>query len=80
MNGQVSVNIEEGLGVKQGKNKSSDHYKVYIAPLLDTLESADLGVWIGNVNVSVSGVADDGRHTVQTSSSDGYSLPLWTNV
>ena len=52
-------NIEESLGVKQGRNKSSDHYKVYIAPLLDTLDGADLGVWIGNVNVAVSGVADD---------------------
>ena len=59
MNGQVSGYIEESLGVKQGRNKSSDHYKVYIAPLLDTLDGANLGVWIGNVNVAVSGVADD---------------------
>ena len=47
------------LGVKQGRNKSSDHCKVYIAPLLDTLNSANLGVWIGLINVSVSAVADD---------------------
>ena len=33
--------------------------KVYIAPLLDILEKSDLGVWIGPINVSVSGVADD---------------------
>ena len=59
MNGQLSGSIVEGLGVKQGRTKSSDHYKVYIAPLLDSLDSADLGVWVGNVNVSVSGVADD---------------------
>ena len=56
---ELSRSIEETLGVKQGRNKLSDHYKVYIAPLLDTLEDACLGVWIGNVNVSVSGVADN---------------------
>ena len=59
MNGQLSRSITEKLGVKQGRNKSSDHYKVYIAPLLDTLDNAGLGVWIGNFNVGVSGVADD---------------------
>ena len=59
MNGQLSRSIPETLGVKQGRNKSSDHYKIYIAPLLDTLDNAHLGVWIGNVNVGVSGVADD---------------------
>ena len=45
--------------MKQGRNKSSDHYKIYIAPLLDTIDNAGLGVWVGPVNVSVSGVADD---------------------
>ena len=59
MNGKLSRNIEENLGVKQGRNKSSDHYKIYIAPLLDTLEQSELGVWIGPINVGVSGVADD---------------------
>ena len=59
MNGMLSRSIEESLGVKQGRNKSSDHYKVYIAPLLDTLDTSNLGVWIGNINVGVSGVADD---------------------
>ena len=59
MDGKLSRNIEEQLGVKQGRNKSSDHYKVYIAPLLDTLDTSNLGVWIGNINVGVSGVADD---------------------
>ena len=57
--GKLSRSIQEVLGVKQGRNKSSDHYKVYIAPLLDTLDNANLGVWIGPINVSVSGVADD---------------------
>ena len=59
MDGKLSRSISEKLGVKQGRNKSSDHYKVCIAPLLDTLDNANLGVWIGPINVSVSGVADD---------------------
>ena len=59
MNGNLSRNIEENLGVKQGRNKSSDHYKLYIAPLLDILGNSKLGVWIGHINVGVSGVADD---------------------
>ena len=41
MNGKLSKNIKENLGVKQGRNKSSDHYKIYIAPLLDTLEQSE---------------------------------------
>ena len=59
MNGQLSRSIEETLGVKQGRNKSGDHYKIYIAPMLDTLDNANLGVWMGPINVGVSGVADD---------------------
>ena len=59
MDGKLSRNIEEQLGVKQGRNKSSNHYTVYIAPLLDTLDTSNLGVWIGNINVGVSGVAND---------------------
>jgi hypothetical protein len=59
MNGQKSRPITETLGVKQGNVKSSDHYTVYNGPVLDTLEDANLGVWIGPVNTGVSGVADD---------------------
>ena len=59
MGGSLSRSIEEHLGVKQGRNKSSDHYKLYIAPLLDALDDASLGVQIGPVNVSVCAVADD---------------------
>ena len=54
-----SRSLEETLGVKEGRNKSSDHYTIYIAPLLDTLDNADIGVWLGPINVGVSGVADD---------------------
>ena len=39
--------------------KFSDHYKIYIKPVLETLEEACLGVWIGPINVSGTCVADD---------------------
>ena len=45
--------------MKQGHIKSSDNYKIYINPLLDTVDSANLGVWIGPVNVGNSACADD---------------------
>ena len=59
MNGKLSREIKERLGVKQGHINSSDHYKVYIGPCLDMLEDAQLGVWIGPLNSGVSGCADD---------------------
>ena len=59
MNGQLSRSIREFRGVKQGHIKSSDHYKTYINPLLDTVDRATLGVWVGPVNVGHSACADD---------------------
>jgi hypothetical protein len=59
MNGKLSSEFEEKLGVKQGHINSSDHYKIYINPALETLDESNLGVWIGPVNVSGTGVADD---------------------
>ena len=59
MKGKLSSEIKESLGVKQGHINSSDHYKIYIGPCLETLEDAQLGVWIGPVNSGVSGCADD---------------------
>ena len=59
MKGQLSRSFDEFLGVKQGNIKSSDNYKIYINPLLDTVDSADLGVWLGPVNVGSSACADD---------------------
>jgi hypothetical protein len=59
MNGKISKSLEERLGVGQGKIKSSDHYKIYIYPVLETLEGAKLGVIIGPINTGVSCVADD---------------------
>ena len=59
MNGKLSEQITETLGVRQGQVKSSDHYKVYAGPALDTIDMADLGVWIGPFNSGVSACADD---------------------
>ena len=59
MHGQLSDELTEGRGCKQGNLKSGDHYKVYIAPSLEMLDSADLGVWMGPLNVAVSCCADD---------------------
>ena len=59
MNVNLSCEVVETLGVKQGQIDSSDAYKIYIGPCLDTLEDAQLGVWIGPINAGVSGVADD---------------------
>ena len=59
MNGKLSQQIHETLGVRQGQVKSSYHYKVYAGPALDTIDMADLGVWIGPFNSGVSACADD---------------------
>ena len=59
MNGKLSRTIEEKGGVKQGHINSSDNYKIYINPALNTLDTSTLGVWVGPINVSVTGVADD---------------------
>ena len=59
MQGKLSKPLTEHLGVGQGKIRSSDHYKIYINPILETLESAELGVNIGPINTGVSCVADD---------------------
>ena len=68
MNGKLSSEFEEKLGVKQGHINSSDHYKVYIYSALETLDVSNLGVWIGPVNVSATGVADDLYLTSDTKS------------
>ena len=59
MDKKLSLPLEETLGVGQGKIRSSDHYIIYINTVLETLESAQLGVNIGPVNVGSCCVADD---------------------
>ena len=59
MDGKLSREISETLGVKQGNIKSSDSYKIYANPLLYMLDSANLGVQLGPVNCGFSSCADD---------------------
>ena len=59
MHGKLSEEFQEFRGCKQGNLKSGDHYKIYVAPSLEMLDSADLGVWIGPINTAVSCYADD---------------------
>lgn len=59
MNEKLSGDIKESLGCKQGTVKAADHYKIYVGPTLDTIDEANLGVWIGPVNSGVSACADD---------------------
>ena len=54
MDNKLSREISEKSGVKQGHIKSSDNYKIYANPLLDTLESANLGVQLGPVTCGFS--------------------------
>lgn len=59
MKGKISQPLAETLGIGQGKIRSSDHYKTYINPVLETLDSANLGVQIGPMNTGVSCVSDN---------------------
>ena len=58
-NGELSRAFVEELGVRQGMIRSSDDYKTYVSPVLDTLDQSNLGYWVGPICVSVSPVADD---------------------
>ena len=49
MKGKLSRKFEEKLGCKQGHINSSDDYKVYINPALNTFEESNLGVWVGPI-------------------------------
>ena len=59
MNGKISQPLQETLGVGQGKLISSDHYQININPDPKTLDNADLGINIGQINTGISCVADD---------------------
>ena len=59
MKQKLSRKFKETAGVKQGHINSSDNYKIYINPALNTLDTSTLGVWVGPINVSVTGIADD---------------------
>ena len=63
MQGKLSRSFQETLGVKKGQINSSDDYKVYINPALNMIDASGLGVSLGTkpnqVNVAITGVADD---------------------
>ena len=73
MEGKLSRKISATLGVKQGNMKSSDNYKIYANPLLDALDSANLGVQLGPVNCGFSSCADD-QHLMTDSQSKMQAL------
>ena len=57
--GKLSRTFEEHTGNRQGHVKASGHFKTYINPCLDTLNSTDLGFHIGLLSVLVVCCADD---------------------
>ena len=74
MQHKISRTFEETAGVKQGHINSSDNYKIYINPVLNTLDTSTLGVWVGPINVSVTGVADD--NYLMSSSQSGMQAQI----
>jgi hypothetical protein len=59
LSNQKSTPFQVHLGVRQGGVLSTDCYKLYINPLLKTLETENLGCRIGNVLCNASACADD---------------------
>ena len=59
LDGKLSRTFEEHTGNRQGHVKASGHFKVYINPCLDSLNSTDLGFHIGPIAVGVVCCADD---------------------
>ena len=84
MKEKLSSKILEQKGVKQGQIKSSDHYRIYINPLRDMVDSAELGVWIGSIIVGQSACADDEFLMTDSQSKNAislrYSRILWREI
>ena len=76
MKGKLSMELEETLGCKQGSIKSGDHWKIYVAPGLEAMDKAQLGVSIGPINVGVSACADD----ILAMSDDQHKLQGLLNI
>jgi hypothetical protein len=57
--GQISEHFQVNQGVRQGGILSTDLYKLYINPLLARLESANVGMRIGNISTNCTACADD---------------------
>ncbi|CAC5378097.1 unnamed protein product [Mytilus coruscus] len=58
-NGQTSELFNVLQGVRQGGILSTDLYKLYINPVLNMLETSNLGCRIGNILCNTSACADD---------------------
>lgn len=57
--GQLSLPFEISQGIRQGGILSTDLYKLYQNPLLNTLQSSGLGARIGDIVCNASACADD---------------------
>ena len=56
---QTSKSFAVHQGVRQGGILSTDLYKIYVNPLLNSLQEANIGSSIGNVRCAASACADD---------------------
>ena len=59
MDGKLGRGFKELSGTRQGHVKASGHFKAYINPCLDALDSTDLGFHIGPICVNSVCCADD---------------------
>ena len=59
LNGKLSREIAEYRGNRQGHVRADGHYKAYINPCLEAVNSADLGFDIGPISVGATCCADD---------------------
>ena len=57
--GQLPEPIEIAQGIRQGGILSTDLYKLYQNPLLNTLQSSGMGARIGDIVCNSSACADD---------------------
>ena len=59
LKGKLSRRIQEHKGNRQGHVRASGHFKVYINPCLLSLNSSNLGFYIGPICTADVCVADD---------------------
>ena len=59
LDGKLSRCFSEYTGNRQGHVKAAGHFKAYINPCLDTVNSTDLGFHIGPISVGTECCADD---------------------
>ena len=59
LDGKVSRCFREYMGNRQGHLKAAGHFKTYINPCLEAVNSADLGFHIGPIAVGTECCADD---------------------